>query len=412
MEDEKLKKRKAMLTNSILPYFMGLSNDLMFFIAINSLFFTIVKGLSVAQITFLGTVSGLAYIVLNMPFLKIIQKIGNIKAIRLGTMMLLASSIIMTFANSYLLIILGYILYGTAFIFKKMDSVVLENNLHYLKRKGDFVKKASQANIIYSVITTVIAFISGTIFAINHYLPMYCCIAVTMINFLLSFCLYDASNEVSTPSIIKNEKIKFPKLLIILLLSYALFYATISKGQENSKLFIQYQFASQLDVGTTASYLGIVIAISRIGRIIGNMTFTKIYEKLKDKVSMIMPILIISAFSLILLGGYLISNMIIGFLLMSIGFSLILAVRDPFETYATDLLLKNTKPQEQQKAVSYLQLVRRVAETSISLLASIALLKLDLSYVMIGLLLFAMISLGINFKLYRMIKNKEIKHEI
>ena len=72
----------------------------------------------------------------------------------------------------------------------------------------------------------------------------------------------------------------------------------------------------------------------------------------------------------------------------------------------TDLLLKNTVAEEQQKAVSYLQLSRRIGETTISLIFSMMLTKLDLFYVMICLMLFAIISLGINTKLYKMVKEK------
>ena len=112
MKGEKLKRRKVMLSTSILPYFIGISDDLMFFIAINSLFFTVVKGLSTAEFSFLTTISSLSYILLQIPFLKIIQKIGNIKAIRLGTWMLLISSILMTFGNNYAIIMIGNIIYN------------------------------------------------------------------------------------------------------------------------------------------------------------------------------------------------------------------------------------------------------------------------------------------------------------
>ena len=123
MESEKLKRRKIMLSNSIIPYFMGLSDDLMFFIAINSLFFTVVKNLSTAEISFLTTISSLSCILLQIPFLKIIQKIGNIQSIRLGTIMLLTSSILMTFGGNYTIIMIGNIIYTTAFLFKKMDKI-------------------------------------------------------------------------------------------------------------------------------------------------------------------------------------------------------------------------------------------------------------------------------------------------
>lgn len=72
MEGEKLKRRKVIVSNSIIPYFIGISGDLMFFIAISTLFLTIVKGLSAAEITFLTTISNLSYILLQVPALKII----------------------------------------------------------------------------------------------------------------------------------------------------------------------------------------------------------------------------------------------------------------------------------------------------------------------------------------------------
>lgn len=90
MENDKLKRRKVILSNKIIPYFIGISDDLMFFIAINTLFFTVVKGLSATEISFLTTIPSLSYIALQIPALKIITKIGNIKSIRIGTIMLLS----------------------------------------------------------------------------------------------------------------------------------------------------------------------------------------------------------------------------------------------------------------------------------------------------------------------------------
>lgn len=407
MESEKLKKRKIMLSNHIIPWFMGLSDDLMFFIAINTLFFTVVKGLSAAEISFLATVGSLSYILLQMPLLKIIQKIGNIKSIRIGTIMLLCSSILMTFGKNYFIIVIGYILYYTAFLFKKMDNVILENNLQYLNKQDHYMKILAKAKIIYSIITTGIAFIAGSIFAIHHYLPMYLCIGICVIDFLLSFCIFDINEDAGKTNVIKKkEKIKLSKMMLIIFISFGLLYATINIGQNNSKLFIQYNLKTHFDTGLTATYLSFIIVTSRISRILGNLIFRKIYSKLKDKANLILPIMVMMAFACILVGSCFNSVILIKFVLMTIGFDIILAVRDPVEVYATNLLLKNTKPQEQQKAISYLQLSRRIVETAISLLFSMLLTKLDLLYIIICLFVFAMISLGINSKLYKMIKEK------
>ena len=87
---------------------------------------------------------------------------------------------------------------------------------------------------------------------------------------------------------------------------------------------------------------------------------------------------------------------------MTIGFGLILAIRDPIDTYASDLLLKNTKMEEQQKAISYLHLSRRIVETTISFIFSIVLTKIDLFYVIICLIILSMVGLIINIRLYKM----------
>ena len=129
-----------------------------------------------------------------------------------------------------------------------------------------------------------------------------------------------------------------------------------------------------------------------------------LYGKLKNKINLLLPSIAMLAFICILVGSYFQSAIIIKFLLMTIGFDLILAIRDPIEVYATDVLLKNTETHEQQKAISYLQLSRRIGETIISLLFSLLLLKLELIYVIICLFIFAMISLGVNTQLYKMIR--------
>lgn len=240
MEGEKLKRRKVMVSNSILPYFIGISGDLMFFIAISTLFLTVVKGLTAAEISLLSTISNLSCILLQIPALKIIQKIGNEKSIRLGTFMLLCSSLLITFGNQYWMILIGYILYQPSFIFKKMDHVVLKSNLNYLKKGNDYIKIANKSNIIYSVITMLIALIAGNMFAKNHYTAMYFCIGICVINVLLSFCIFDVSEEKEEIVRKQQSKTKFSKIAIMTILSFALLYPIINVGQGNVTLFIQY----------------------------------------------------------------------------------------------------------------------------------------------------------------------------
>lgn len=403
-EEKILKINRAKFNIKVIPWFMGFSNDLMFYIAINTIFLTTVKNLTAAQISLCTTIPCLSYIILQKLFLKIIKKLGNAKSVRIGTFMLLLGSIIITFAKSYWIIMIGQILYTTSFIFKSMDNVMLKNNLTFLNKKDEYIKYKNKSSIIYSTVTTIIALFTGYLFNINYYLPMYLCIVVCILNVFISFKLTD-ENEKSNKEIENidtKEKLKFNKLILLIMLSYGLFYAIIGRGQANTKLIIQYELGEYFDIGLTAIYFSYILVMSRVSRILSNIAFYKIYDKVKDKISYYLSILCGLAFVCVILGK-LNTQMGLKFTLMTIGFCIILGIRDVFGTYMQDLLLKKTKPEQQQSGIAFLGLSRKIVETVISFIISLMLLKVELLYVIIALLVLAFISFIVNLKLYKLV---------
>ena len=171
MDNSKLTKFTKTYT-----WYAGLSGDLLFWIAIDTLFLTVVKNFNAAQITSLTTISLIVCIALQMPLLNIIKKIGNTKSVRLSAFLLLLSSILLTFGKSYLVIVLGKIFYEIAFTFQNMSNVILKNNLELKNRSDDYIKIKTKSNTIYATITMFISFIATVMFNINNYFPMYACI--------------------------------------------------------------------------------------------------------------------------------------------------------------------------------------------------------------------------------------------
>ena len=193
--------KKVELSNKIYPIFSGISGDLLFWIAIDTIFLTVVKGFNAAQISSLSTIGNLITILIYPIAFKIIKKIGNIRSIKLGTVLLLCSAILLTFANKYLIILLGHILYDSAFLFKNMDNVILRKNLKYANKEKDYIKIQNKSSFIYSLITMLIAFTVGFLFNINNYLPMILCISFCILSVILSNFLYEYKNN-------KNDEIK------------------------------------------------------------------------------------------------------------------------------------------------------------------------------------------------------------
>lgn len=394
------KLRKAQYTVSIIPWFMGLSNDLMFYMAINTLFFAEAKGMSAAEITFLTTVSGTVCILLQPLALAFIHKIGNTRAVRLGTLLLLAGSIFLTFAPSYPFVIAGHILYSFSFLFKTMDNVVLQSDLDYLGQHDGYILQKNKAGILYSAVTTVVALLAGPLFKVDAYLPMYCCIGVCVLNVVLAFTFSDVDERPRPKKEKEKKKGTFGKLVLFIILAYGIVYALIAISQSNVKLLLQYQLSDFFDVGTTATLFSVILVLSRVARILSNLLFYRIYRRCKNKVAFLIP----SACALALITaavGCFVPLLPVKFTLITVGFCLILGIRDLYSTYMNNLAMQKTSSEEHQSVISYMQFARKVGDTLLSFIVSLLLLRLEMIWVVGVLFLIALASVIMNIKLYQ-----------
>lgn len=73
----------------------------------------------------------------------------------------------------------------------------------------------------------------------------------------------------------KNKKVKLSKVIIIILISYAIFFGVVTLGQQNSKLLIKYELSNLYDTAKVFLYLGVIVALSRIARLLNSIIFGK-----------------------------------------------------------------------------------------------------------------------------------------
>lgn len=394
---EKIKR-----SNRIYPIYYGMSSDLVFWIAINTLFLSTIKKLNAFEISSLTTISTISAILLYLFSYKIINKMGNIKSIRLANLLLLLSSLLLTFSKTYSFLLLGQMFYEFAFVFKSVDNVILMKNLKYLKEEDKYLKIKNKGTTIYSLITMIISLLSGFLFNLNPYFPMFICITICIINFILSLFIAEINVE---EEVLTKSQFRLTKLIMYIILSYALLYGIIVIGQNNAKLFIQYRLNEVFTIDKTAIYLSFIIFASRLVRLISNLTFIKVYDKTKEKFILLLENLLFFSYVCFVIGGC-IKNSIIGVLIMSIGFLIFLGLRDPIENYLTTVLMKNTNKDEQQQAIIYFQFARKIVTFLLSLIVTLILLKLEMIFVYIILTIVVSIYVPIILKLYKLLKRK------
>lgn len=397
-------ERRINISNKMYPLYDGLSKDLLFYIAIDTLFLTVAKGFSAFQISFLGVVPTLICICMQPLLLKIVRKLGNVNSSRTGTFMLLLSSLIITFGNSFWLIAIGQLIYDIAFVLKNMESISLRNNLKYQNKQEKYMAIRGRSNTIYATVTFLIAIVAGPLFNISPYLPMYLCIFFCVITCVLSFTFYEVDDTTIAEEDTERKKAKMSKILVLGLLSNTIFLGIVIIGQQDSKLFIQYRLTDWYGLSLTATYLGWIVASSRVVRIVLNMLFNKYYPKLKNKVSIILSSILVGAFALIIIGAIVPVPTILRVILMAIGFDLIIPMRDTFIIYMEDLLLKNSMKEEQQALFTNMEVLRKFGKVIMNLGISLLLLKIDLFYIMWLFLVMAMFEIILSIRIIKLRK--------
>lgn len=394
------KKSKRIL--KILPWYMGLSYGLLFYTPISTLFFTIAKNLSPSQITLLGTISTLLCILLQPLLLKIIKKINNVLSVRIGSILLLLSVLLITFGSFYMIMI-GIILETIAFTFKDMINIILRNNLIYAFKSDEYIKYKNKSFLIYSIATAIIALVVGYLFNLNYYIPMICCMICCTIIIIMSLFIDDIktenveekSNNSYSKIIIKN------KMIINIILFFGLIRTCIALGFNNSELFIQQELKYFFNIAKTTYYFSLIVFVSRIVRILSNLCLNKIYLKLREKLLILLPSLLMISFGFIVFSHYLIDNLLIKFLIMCLSYSIVVALIDFFTSVIQDTVLDKTSSSEQQAALTYLSLSYKVFKVIFGFFVSLILLRYSLVYVLIFLIVLILVGMIFFSKTYK-----------
>lgn len=387
------------------PIFYSLSADTIFFVPIDTLYLTLVKHLSVSEIS-ATTMIGLLVCILSRSLIeRVAKKIGNVNSVKLGCLLLLISTIILTFGTSFASIVIYKVTLEYAYMLWIMSNIILRNNLTAMNRKEEYFSIRNKAKVMYGISTMITALISGYLFNINVYFPLYISIVVYILIMFMSFNFCEAKNVEEEKREKPTKNIKLSSLVVLVILSNALFYSIIKLGQNNSKLFMQYDFSNVLSIENVTIIITTIVLISRIARIIGNIIFGKIYKKTKDKMSIVLTILELLAFSLIIIGHYIEFNFWLKVIIMATGFCLILAIRDSFQIYIEDVALKISEKELHQKVMIDIEVYRKVIQLIFSVIFTLILTKFDLSVVITILCILSVIEIILNKKAYnRLVK--------
>lgn len=411
-------QNKILRANRIYPWLAGLTNNLVFYIVINTVWLTNVKGFDATQVVFLEVCVGLAVRVIMSPVLQLAERIGNTWSMRLGVIALFATSILLTFGTEYWVFMLAMVLQAFAVVLTAMRDVLIQNNLNYLHQGKEYIRISSRAHLVYTSATLVASLLVGVFFSEWQNLPMLLGIVICGIGVILSFFVFDVEDRIEPnhqPTTAESgqteseQKLVLPhpiKLSLTIMIFCGLLYGVVDLAQTNSKLLLQYQLEGQLSVDQVVSYLGLAWFVSRIIRILVDLIYPKVHQKFQSKVAIGLSFWVLISIILILTGFFLETDFVPRMMLITSGFILLPAVRDPLHIFCQTALLNKTRKADRRDALVYLVVMQQAGKFLLGLLISAILLFLPVQYAIILLGIASLPVIAVAFRLNRLLKAK------
>lgn len=399
--------KKCKRSVALYPLYGGFGVDLLFYVAIDTLFLTTVKGFTESQFLILAAIATSVSLVLRLPVLWLARKLGNTATLRIGAACLLTGAILITVGQNFATIVVGRCLrFVNSLITDICLVATLENNLARLGREEAFLPIRAKGTTCYSALTLVIALVASTMFNIDPYFPMYCCIGGAAIAFVISMLSGDYSGDLAETAAIKREKKKFRLLpfLLIALLTYGILFAAISNNIGDNKLFMQKEFQKAVSLEQTANLIGIIYFLSRLARLLSNLFFVRLYRRAKMETGFVVWSTALVGFACVL-GGSFLPAFWAKALVMGLGYVMVLLCCDPVKLYIQQVIVVYSPREQHRTLFAYMGFVFSIFTAMISVLSPLAEM-LSMATVSGLLMLMAAISLGFMFLLYRMLQKQ------
>lgn len=236
-----------------LTIWRGLTFDMIMFSAIQLIFLNQVRNINIEQCLLIESMFWYLQTFLQVPGALIVEKIGNKRSTVLGSILWITAICIYFLPGGITLIILAEIFRAIGLVLQGITSMPLlaaQTGEDYTKVEGNGV-------FCYFLIDTVLAGTSGFVFKINPYLPMLCCLFISIISLALSLQIQDAvlEKKTETKNSIKDFKLILKNKFSIYLFAYAFcMCGVLSLPATLNKVYMQ-------DIGIPVEWFGIILAV-------------------------------------------------------------------------------------------------------------------------------------------------------
>lgn len=193
MERTKKEIRQIRRNNARLyPIYKMFSWDLLFFYSIEFLFCTITKQVTASEVLIINGFYLVFTLLLQIPAVTITDFLGKRKSIILGNMLLILQMLILINLPGAMSIVLANFVCAFGYDIKTLaESNLLYDSVSTRGGEGLYSKIDAKGGSFYYILDGIASLVSGYLFVINNYIPIYICLGFIIISTILSFKFQD-----------------------------------------------------------------------------------------------------------------------------------------------------------------------------------------------------------------------------
>ena len=357
--------------------YTALETDLLFFVVCDALFLTQVKHLTLVQYSRVTFLSLLLSLLIQYPLLKCVNRMGNRMSVRAGSVVMLLSSVCITFSTGFFMVLIGGFLKCIGHTLNSISVAVLKNRLEKEQREDQYVAYQSDANTAASAVMMLTSLLCGYLFRMNEYFPMYACILLSFAGVVVSF--YMSGDDSSKADIISAEGLRqlsreqkhlISSKSVLIITAFAVFTALTGTGLSYARVNFQ-ELLNGHSSEAVAFFLSAVSSLIFLIRGLSNVIMKGSYVAVRSKTIVIASLLSVCGLLLQLLPW--ISETGNTVMLLCTGYLLLAFIRDPFITIVQNISLESNALYKQQGMLIALNGAKKAGALALSAAATILL---------------------------------------
>lgn len=400
----------------IFPYYKGLGWDPLFYSAIIFLFLTEVKGIAPAKVMYAEAIYSLFLLLLQIPSIIIIEKIGNRKALILGTTFATIQIIMMIFINNFAFLVIAYFMSAFGNAIKDIArNTLLYDATKICNGKNSFANINAKGSSLSNALSAVTSIFAGYLFVINPYIPLILSSFISILAVIMAYRFEEVEIEKMKETTI-SESIKDIKQC----------FKFITKSKRLKSLFLftsifggvlmmisTYEKSLLTDLQVAPQYFGIIFATLTLVQAFSVIYQDKIHNTFKNKTLAFISVPIFLSFIIAGMVTNLDLNFAVTLIIVMIVFFIHHFFRGPYWVLEDRYVTNFTNSNIRAKILSVSNLIKNIGEILISFLGGLLLefYTTATSYLIVGIVGLIIILLVLKYMKKRIGLNPEEYNE-